>query len=226
MNGKEFIVKYQDRFQKLSTSNLADAMDKVGIRGAVIGILPMYECPKIFGQAVTIKLTAAGMIKSKSHLGVEAINMAQDGDVLVIDNRGDLRNNCWGEVLSMAAKLKGVSGVIADGAVRDIDACREFEFPVYARGTVPITARGRLMQESYNEMVRIGDVQVRPRDVLVADANGVVIIPPERLDEVLTEAEGLFEKESAMIEDLRQGMTILEVDRKYAYEKMLEEDKD
>jgi len=221
MEAKEFDAKYRKRFGKMATTNIADALDKVGIRGAVIGIRPMYDCPKIMGRAVTIKITAAGMTKTKYHLGVRAIDTASPGDIIIIDNRGDLNNNCWGEILSMGAKMKGISGVIVDGAARDIDACREFGFPVYARGTVPITARGRIMEESFNEIIRIGDAQVRPGDVVMADINGVVIIPVEKLDEVLDAAEQILQKEEAMVEELRKGIPILEVDQKYAYEFML-----
>lgn len=221
MDVKTFNGKYRSRLLKLSTTNLSDALDKVGIPGAVIGIRPMYDCPRIVGRAVTIKITAAGMQKSKYHLGVHAIDSADVGDIIVIDNRGDLNNNCWGEILSMGAKMKGVSGVVVDGAARDIDMCKEFGFPVYARGTVPITARGRIMQESFNEVVRVGNVQVRPGDIVMADINGVVIIPVEKLDEVLDAAEQIFAKETAMVEELRKGISILEVDQKYAYEQML-----
>ncbi|OGP62154.1 MAG: dimethylmenaquinone methyltransferase [Deltaproteobacteria bacterium RBG_13_53_10] len=221
MESKEFDQKYRKRFDKMATTTIADAMDKVGIRGAVIGIRPMYDCPNIVGRAITIKITAVGMVKSKYHLGVRAIDAADRGDIIIIDNRGDLNNNCWGEVLSMGAKMKGVSGVVVDGAARDIDACKEFGFPVYARGAVPITARGRIMEESFNEVVRIGDVQVRPGDIILADINGVVIIPVEKLDEVLGVAQEIFQKEEAMVEELKKGVPILEVDQKYAYESML-----
>lgn len=207
--------------KKMATTNLADALDKVGIRGAVIGIRPMYDCPKIAGKAVTIKITAAGVVKSRHHLGVRAINAAEPGDIIIIDNRGDLYNNCWGEILAMGAKMKGVAGVVVDGAARDIDACKEFGFPVYARGTVPITARGRIMEESFNEVIRIGDIQVRPGDIVMADINGVVIIPLEKFDEVLEAAIQIQQKEDAMVEELRRGVPILEVDQKYSYETML-----
>ncbi|GAH35569.1 unnamed protein product [marine sediment metagenome] len=225
MAAKEFDQKYRKRFEKMATTNLSDALDKVGIRGAVIGIRPMFDCPKIVGRAVTIKVTAAGMFKSKYHLGVQAIDVANPGDVIIIDNRGDLNNNCWGEILSMGAKMKGVSGVVVDGATRDIDASKEFGFPVYARGTVPITARGRIMQESFNEVIRIGDVQVRPGDIVMADINGVVVIPGEKLDEVLEAAETILQKETAMVEELRKGASVLEVDRKFAYETMLKKER-
>lgn len=221
MNHSEFDNNYRNRLLKLSTTNLSDAMDKIGIRGSVIGIRPMYNCPRIVGRAVTIKITAAGILKSEHHIGVHAIDSASPGDVIVIDNRGDVNNNCWGEILSMGAKMKGVSGVIVDGAVRDIDMCEKFEFPVYARGAVPITARGRIMQESFNTAVRIGDVQVNPGDSVMADVNGIVIIPIQRLDEVLQVAENILEKENAMVEELKNGVSILEVDKKYGYEKML-----
>ena len=221
MDAKVFDQKYRKRLLKLSTTNISDALDKTGIRGAVSGILPMYDCPRIVGRAVTIKITAAGMLKSKHHLGVHAIASASKGDIIVIDNRGDLQNNCWGEILSMGAKMKGVSGVVVDGAARDIDMCKEFDFPVFARGTVPITARGRIMQESFNEMIRVGDVQVRPGDIVMADFNGVVVIPVEKLNEVITAAEEILRKEAAMVAELRKGTSILEVDEKFAYEQML-----
>ncbi len=224
MDAKLFNDQYRSRFLKLSTTNFSDAMDKVGVRGAVIGIRPMYDCPRIVGRAVTIKVTAAGMMKSKHHLGVQAIDSSEEGDIIVIDNRGDLNNNCWGEVLSMGAKMKGVSGVVVDGAARDIDMCNEFEFPVYARGTIPITARGRIMQESFNAVIRIGDVQVRPGDIIMADINGVVVIPVEKVDEVLEAAEDIFKKEAAMVRDLKNGVSMLEVDHKYSYENMLKKD--
>jgi regulator of RNase E activity RraA len=222
MNAETFDAAYRKRFEILSTTNLSDALDQVGLRGAVIGIRPLFGMPKVIGRAVTIKITAAGMMKSKRHLGVDAIAQAESGDVIAIDNRGDTYNNCWGEILSCAAQKKGVSGVFVDGAARDVDFCQEIGFPVFARGVVPITARGRIMQEDFNCPIRLGDVQVRPGDILVGDVNGIVAIPIEKLDEVLKAAEGILEKEEAMRADILAGMDILEIDSKYNYEQMLQ----
>jgi len=220
MNTEEF-GPYRKRLEKLSTTNLSDALDKIGIRGAVIGIRPLFGMPKVIGRAVTIKMTAAGMVKSKRHLGIDAIVTAAPGDVIAIDNRGDLYNNCWGEILSCAAKKKGILGVFIDGAARDIDVCQEIAFPVFARGVVPITARGRIMQEDFNCVIRLGDGQVRPGDILAGDVNGLVVIPPEKIEEVISAAEEIFEKEEQMKADILKGMDILEVDSKYNYEQML-----
>jgi regulator of RNase E activity RraA len=221
MNTETFNNDYCKRLERLSTTNLSDALDQLGVRGAVIGIRPLFGMPKVIGRAVTIKITAAGMMKSKRHLGVDAIASSQPGNVIAIDNRGDIYNNCWGEILSCAAQKKGVSGVFIDGAARDVDFCQEIGFPVFARGIVPITARGRIMQEDFNCPIRLGDVQVRPGDILVGDVNGVVVIPIEKLDEVLIAAEKILEKEEQMRADILAGMDILEVDSKYKYEQML-----
>ncbi len=218
---KEELEPYRKRLERFSTTNLSDALDKIGIRGAVIGIRPLFGMPKVIGRAVTIKMTAAGMVKSKRHLGIDAIASSVPGDVIAIDNRGDLYNNCWGEILSCAAKKKGVLAVFIDGAARDIDVCQEIGFPVFARGIVPITARGRIMQEDFNCLIRLGDVQVRPGDILVGDVNGLVVIPIEKVEEAISAAEEIFDKEERMKADILKGMDILEVDSKYNYEQML-----
>ena len=219
----EFDNKYKARLLALSTTNIADALDALGLKGATCGIRPMWEkTEKIAGRAVTLKLTAAGLTKSKTHLGVMAIEAAAKGDVIVIDNGGRLDTSCWGGILANGAKMKGVSGIVVDGAVRDLDDIIDVNLAAYARGTVVATARGRIMEESTNQMIQFGGVQVRPGDVVLADKSGVAIIPQEELDKVLDKAEDFFAKEEAMVAEIRSGKSMLEVDQKYNYEKMLQ----
>lgn len=222
MDASEFNSSFRERLAALATSNLSDALDQLGVaRCTAAGIVPRWGRTKVVGRAVTIRMTAAGAVPAGAHLGVDAIAASEAGDVIVVDNRGDLHHNCWGEILAMGAKLKGVSGVVVDGAVRDVDACETFGFPVHARGTVPSTARGRIVQEAWNVPVRLGDAPVRPGDVIVADVNGVVVIPIERVEAVVNAAELIMGKELAMIDALRAGESILEVDRRFNYEQML-----
>ena len=205
----------RERLLKLSTTNVSDALDALGYRGATYGIRPIYEgAGKIAGSAVTVKMTAAGETKGKVHLGIRAIEAAQAGDVVVVDNGGRLDTSCWGGILANGALLKGISGVVIDGACRDVDDYVELGFPVYARGSVVATARGRIMEESTNGMIQFGGVQVRPGDGVLADRSGVVIIPAEHLEEVIARAEALFRKEEDMVADLRGGMGSLEVEPK------------
>ena len=218
----DFDRNYRERLDKLSTTNVSDAMDALGYRGATYGIRPMMEkWGKLLGRAVTVKMTAAGVTKGKTHLGVKAIEAAETGDVIIIDNGGRLDTSCWGGILANGAKMKGVSGVVIDGACRDLDDCVEIDFPVYARGTVVCTARGRIMEDSTNVMIQFAGVQVRPGDIVMGDRSGIVIIPWEALDEIVNKAEELFKKEDDMIREIRSGVSMLEVDAKYNYEKML-----
>lgn len=209
------------RLKQLSTTNISDALDKLGLRSGIIGILPTWDCGKIVGRAVTVKLTAAGLTPSKHHLGTEAINAAALGDVIVIDNGGRRDVSCWGGILATAAHVKGLAGVVIDGACRDVDDYLEIGFAVYARNPVPVTARNRVMQEAFNVLIQCGGVQVRPADYVIADRSGVCIIPQERIGEVLSIAEELYRLEELMMGELKRGVNILEVDAKFAYESML-----
>lgn len=213
---------YNERLLRMSTTNIADALDSLGLKGATYGIRPIWDgAKKITGRAVTVKLTAAGLTKSTQHLGVKAIDTAEPGAVIVIDNGGRLDTSCWGGILANGAKLKGVSGVVIDGACRDVDDYVEIAFPVYSRGAVVSTARGRIMEDATNVMIQFGGVQVRPGDIILADRSGVVVVPQEREDEVINKAEELFAKEESMISELHSGASMIEVDKKFSYEKMI-----
>jgi len=195
-----FTDEYRQRFAALSTTNVSDAMDSLGVHGATYGICPMWHTMgKVLGPAVTLKMTAAGETKGKHHLGVKAIDVAKSGDVIVVDNGGRIDTSCWGGVLATGAKTKGISGVVIDGACRDLDDCVEVGFNVYARGSVVATARGRVQEEATNVMIQFGGVQVRPGDVIMGDKSGVVVVPVEYIDDVLTKAESLLAKEKAMV---------------------------
>lgn len=220
---KTLSPEYRERLAKLATCNISDALDKLTISGAALGIHPMYVTKKVIGRAVTVKMTAAGLTKSKHHLAIEAIDEACAGDVIVIDNGGRRDVSCWGEILGNAARIKGIEGVIIDGAARDIDDNEAIGFPVYARAAVPRTARGRIMQESYNCLIQLSGVQVRPGDIVMGDKSGVVVIPQERFEEVLVLAEQICEKEIAMVDEIQRGASLLEVDRQSNYERMLDE---
>ena len=214
-----------ERLLKLDTCAVADGMDRLGLTGATYGVRPMWPCPKIVGRAVTMKIKPVGLDKPKQHLGTLPIDAAQPGDVIVIDNGGRPDTSCWGGLLALAAKTKGISGVVIDGACRDIDESRELGFPVYARGAVPMTARGRIMQQSYNQEIEFAGVQVHPGDLLIADGSGVVIIPRSREEDVVREAEAVAATEARMAEGIRQGMSVLEVLEKLGYEQMLDKNR-
>ena len=210
-----------ERLAKLDTCAVSDALDSLGLKGATWGVRPLWQCPRIVGRAVTMKIKPAGLQQSAQHLGTAPIEAAQPGDIIVIDNGGKLEFSCWGGLLALSAKLKGLSGVVIDGASRDIDEARDLGFPVYARGAVPMTARGRVMQESFNQEIQFAGVQCHSGDLVIADGSGVVIIPTEKEEEVVTSAEAIYQKEQEMAAGIRKGYSGLEMLEKLGYEQML-----
>ena len=216
--GREPII---ERLAKLDTCAVSDALDSLNLKGATWGVRPQWPCPKIAGRAVTMKIKPAGLQQPTQHLGTAPIEAAEPGDVIVIDNGGRLEFSCWGGLLALSAKLKGVSGVVIDGASRDIDEARDLEFPVYARGVVPMTARGRVVQESYNQEIQFAGVQCHPGDLVLADGSGVIIIAKEKESEVVAAAEVIYAKEQEMAAGIRKGYSGLEMLEKLGYEQML-----
>lgn len=210
-----------ERLAKLDTCAVSDALDSLGLKGATWGVRPQWQCPRIVGRAVTMKIKPAGFEQPKQHLGTAPIEAAQSGDIIVIDNGGKLEFSCWGGLLALSAKLKNLSGVVIDGASRDIDEARELGFPVYARGAVPMTARGRIVQESFNQEIQFAGVQCRPGDLVIADGSGVVIVPKEKEEEVVAAAESIYQKEQEMAAGIRKGYSGLEMLEKLGYEQML-----
>jgi 4-hydroxy-4-methyl-2-oxoglutarate aldolase len=212
---------WRERFVALDTGLVSDALDRLTLRGATIGIRPVWPCPKIVGRVVTVHTVPAGRVTSSHHLGMRTIAAAEAGDVVVVDNGGRLDVSGWGDILSTAAQLKGLSGVMVDGACRDVDGSAAVGFPVYARGVVPLTARGRIVEDAFNEPVQCGGVQVYPGDWAIGDGSGVVFVARDRVAEVLSVAEELAAREQEMLREIRAGVGLLDMDRQHNYEGML-----
>lgn len=139
----------------------------------------MWGRPKVVGFAKTIEFEPLTGEHGGAHILTGTIAEAGLHDVLVVANGGRTDVSSWGGIVSVGASLRGVRGVITDGACRDVGQARALGFPVYARAQVPATARGRLRQRSSGEPVALGDVTVHSGDLLLADEGGVVVVPRE-----------------------------------------------
>jgi regulator of RNase E activity RraA len=200
------------RLARLDTCGVSDAMDRLGLTGAVQGLRPMWPCPRIAGQVITVRLRRAEPgDHSPRHLGTAAIEAGGPGQVIVIEHHDREDAAGWGGILSLAARLKGVEGVIVDGTVRDIDDSRDAGFPVYARAATPMTARGRIVEASMGEPIRVNDLHVDHGDYVIADWSGAVFLPADRAEEVVSTAEGLMSREAAMAEAVRAGKSVVDV---------------
>jgi regulator of RNase E activity RraA len=206
------VVELAARLARLDTCGVSDALDRLGLQGAVMGIRPMWPCPRIAGQVITVRLRRADSGEhAPRHLGTAAIEAGGPGSVIVIEHHDREDAAGWGGILSVAARAKGLEGVIVDGTCRDVDDSRDAGFPVYARAATPITARGRVVEASMGEPIRVSDLMVHPNDFVIADGSGVVFVNSERAEEVIQTAEALAAREAAMANDVRAGRSVVEV---------------
>lgn len=208
------------RLRRLDSCALSDALDRLKLEGAVSGLAPRSVHQRIAGRVRTVGLGPAGGTPAPRHLCTAAIEAADPGDVIVVEQRTGIEAAGWGGILSTGAKAKGVAGVIVDGPARDIDEASELAFPVYARSLTARTARGRIVEVTTGEPVTIGGITVRPGDYVLADGSCVVFVAAAEIERVLAIAEEIARREAAMAKAALAGGRMSEV-MGADYERML-----
>jgi 4-hydroxy-4-methyl-2-oxoglutarate aldolase len=208
------------RLNRLDSCAVSDALDKLGLKGAVTGIHRFSTDRRISGRAITVKLEKDDGRVAARHLCTAAIEVAQAGDVIVVEQRTGVDAASWGGNLSLGAKLRGIAGVIIDGPTRDVDEGRIHDFAIFARDHTSRTARGRIVEVGTNVPITVGDVPVSPGDYVVADGSAVVFVAAGDIAGVLEAAEAIARRERAMVDSLLEGTPISSVMGK-SYETML-----
>jgi len=200
-----------ERLARMDSCAVSDALDKLSLKGAVTGIQRFSTDRRIAGRVLTVKLDRAEGRANTRHLCTAAIESADPGDILVIEQRTGLDAASWGGNLSLGAKVRGVAGVIVEGPVRDIDDSRRLDFPVFARNATAKTARGRIVEVATNQPIQVGDIIVSPGDYAIADASAVVFIAAAEIERVIETAEQIMAREEAMAQAIREGQPISQV---------------
>jgi regulator of RNase E activity RraA len=193
------------------TGTVSDAMDDCGIAGAVPASLlkPTDPSARVVGPALTVLNRKSVERRKTSGLAdIEAHNLAQPGDVLVVQGVAGISS--MGGVMASVGKRQGEIGAIVDGAVRDIDHSRSIGYPIWSAGVSPITGKWRVETMAVNAPVRIAGVEVKPGDLVLADECGVCFVPFARIEEVLAVAQRLAASEKARLEKLAGGIPLAE----------------
>lgn len=178
-----------DRFAKLSPTTLADVLSRDRVMD--IGIRPLWPgMPRVAGPAYPVRCPAGDNLMVHA-----AIYRAAPGAVLVVE-AGDVDYAVAGGNVCRVAQRRGVAAFVVDGAIRDLEEARENRFPVFARGVIPIPG-GKDAVGVLNGPVRCGGVEVRPGDLVVADEEGIVVVPAARAEAVLAAAEARAAKDAA-----------------------------
>lgn len=194
----------------VSAPNVSDAMHR---KGAMRDIHPINLGTKIVGTAITVQTFAGDWAKT-----VEAIDLAGPGNVIVIYN-GSNYIAPWGGLATLSCKVKGIEGVVVDGAVRDVDEIRAMNYPIFASAIVPNAGEPKGMGE-INAEITCGGQTVKPGDYIVGDDSGVVVIPKERAYEIARRAKEVEKNESRLYEEIRRGRTLSQVANLKKWEKV------
>lgn len=207
-----------DQFTGAYTAVVADALDRFGFREQALdpAIRPLYAGARVIGRAVPIIVEATGRIPEEPYEGeMRAVESLGAGDVpvFVVDPKN--RAALWGELFSCAARGRGALGAIVDGHVRDSRQVTALQFPVFCRGCSPLDTLGRAEVWEFGVEAVCGGVRIALHDYVIADEDGVVVIPAAAIDDVLSVIRPKMQKESGARADLLAGKSIRDVWKKY-----------
>lgn len=187
-------------FSKIPTANIADVMERSCAMNPSIRLMSNPQKPIVAGVALTVKSRAGDNLTIHA-----ALDMAQEGDFLVVSNQGERTRSLMGDI--MMAYLfydRKATGLVLDGPIRDIEEIKNWDFPIYATGTTP----GGPYKEGPGEVnvpISCGDITVNPGDIIVADEDGVIVIPLADAEHILAEAHKLQANDTAKFEAAKAG---------------------
>jgi 4-hydroxy-4-methyl-2-oxoglutarate aldolase len=190
-------------FFEQSTATVHEAMGK---RGAMCSsIRPLYSGMKACGSALTVKAQAGDNL-----MILKALDLAQTGDMLVVDVGQVAEEGPWGEMTTIQAKIKELAGLVIDGSVRDSLAIKELAFPVFCKG-VSVVGTAKETVGLINHPISCGNAIVNPGDIILADEDGVVVIPLNEAEEILKKSKDRDIKEEKLVERMRAGESLFSI---------------
>ncbi len=187
-------------FGHASPAQIADCMSRLGAMDS--GIRPIWPSPRIIGAALTVWCHSGDNLMLH-----KALSLAQPGDLLVMNTQGNTNNSGFGELLATSAVKMGVRGVIVDGTVRDAAALEALGLPVYARGLCPNGCNKDGAGE-VGAVIACGGVAVRPGDIVVADRDGVTVVPLEDAEAVAALSAAQMERERKRLAEIEAGVLV------------------
>lgn len=195
-----------DLFSGLDAPGISDALDKLGIPGQCFDIAPLSNYDRvIIGPAFTVKYESA--TTPAGSVG-DFLDDVAAGDVVVIDNVGRTDCTVWGDIMTQYAGIKKIGATVINGVCRDVSKAIGEDYPIFSKGRFMRTGKDRVQIESVNATVSVGQARVSARDIVIADANGVVVVPRGRASEVASVAHEIEDKEQRIREQIADGKTL------------------
>jgi regulator of RNase E activity RraA len=185
------------KFHGIPTANISDCMSRMAAGGA--RIRPMHLEGFLAGPAFTVKTRPGDNL-----LVHKALDMAQPGDVIVVDAGGELTNSIIGEIMSSYAEARGIAGLVVNGAIRDHSSIRKSNYPIYAAG---VSHRGPLRSGpgEIGRAIALDGMVIEPGDLIVGDGDGIMCVPFDQTEEVFKAVSKKIEVETKALADIRAG---------------------
>lgn len=202
------------RLAELGTATISDALDRLGLPGSAHGIAPLQNGLRMAGPAYTVRYVPAG--DPVGTVG-DFIDEIPEGGVAVLDNQGRTDCTVWGDILTTYASLHKLAGTAIWGVCRDTRVPLGLNYPMYSAGRFMRTGKDRVEVADVQVPVALGDVQVKPGDIVVGDDDGIVVIPSHRLDEVFKLADEVGTTEDAIMAAVEGGSSITDARAKFGY---------
>jgi 4-hydroxy-4-methyl-2-oxoglutarate aldolase len=202
----------------VTTAQLSDALDEVGCRDQVLdgAITALAPGARVIGRAATVQFAPVEHASEEPYdAAISFIDKLETGSIAVIASGGSTRTAFWGELFSAAAIGRGAAGVVCDGYVRDSPKVRALGFPVFALGTRPIDFRARMEITGSDRPVVCGHVRVNPGDLVLADDDGVVVVPAAAEAEAVARANERAKRETTVLAELQGGASLQSVWARY-----------
>ncbi len=195
-------------FEGLDTPAVSDALDTLGLPGQCLNIMPLANYTQvIIGPAFTVQYVSAS---SPPGTVGDFLDEVEPGDVVLIANDGRTDCTVWGDIMTQFALAQGIAGSVIDGVCRDVSKALGEGYPLFTRGRFMRTGKDRVEVVAVNQPVSIGGARACARDIVVADANGVVVVPRERAREVAQRARRIEQVEAQIREHLASGKSLKE----------------
>jgi regulator of RNase E activity RraA len=205
------------RLRRLSCTDISDAMDRLGVAGQCLGIMPLDRSFRLVGRAWTLRYGPVG--QDPGSVGDYIDDLGPD-QIVVLDNQGRLDATVWGDLLTSTAARRQIGGTVIDGVCRDVDRALELVYPIFSRGNWMRTGKDRVRVEATGAPVSIGGVRVEEGDYLLGDGDGLVSIPAARVEAVLAAAEEIAAAEEAIRAAIQSGKSLRQARVDHGYHKL------
>jgi regulator of RNase E activity RraA len=187
---------------------VADSQERAGVMRSYMK--PLTKETRFVGPALTVRLEPGNQVDC-----LDALSVAQDGDVIVVDAAGETETSIWGGLMAGLCKMKGVVGAVVDGSIRDIDETRDLGFFIFSKAIVPRSTHspysGRMDPIEINVPIQCAGILVNPGDLVLGDEIGVVVIPLENAAVILEKARAQADSEEKTRARIREGKTVEQI---------------